>query len=54
MYNITAIEVPSGLSCCHKESFLRELREVSPEMELFVENHSLYFQLAILQEKNVS
>ena len=25
-----------------KNSFLRELREVAPEMELFSENHSLY------------
>ena len=25
-----------------KDSFLRELREVAPEMELFLENHSLY------------
>ena len=48
--------------CAPKDSFLRELREVAPEMELFLENHSLYeknfvtnllyiqsFQLAILQ-----
>ena len=46
-----------------KHSFLRELREVAPEIELFLENHSpcekyfvaklLYlqtFQLAILQK----
>ena len=27
---------------CTKHSFLRELREVAPEMELFPENHSPY------------
>ena len=49
--------------CIHFNSFLRELREVAPEIELFLENHSpcekyfvaklLYlqtFQLAILQK----
>ena len=30
-----------------KDSFLRDLREVAPEMELFLENHAIYKKFVI-------
>ena len=44
-----------------KDSFLRDLREVAPEMKLFLENHGQYIKkihdkinFTILQKKIVS
>ena len=43
MYNVGK-EKPDCLSTMHstKDSFLKALREVAPEMELFLENHGQY------------
>ena len=33
-----------------KHSFLRELREVAPEMELFLENHRQYIKTFVINQ----
>ena len=37
---------------CAKDSFLRALREVAPEMELFLENHWQYMKNFAILQKN--
>ena len=46
------ITVPSS---CHttKDSFLRALREVAPEMELFLENHWQFMKKIVIKLINV-
>ena len=34
---------------CTKDSFLRALREVAPEMELFLENHGQHMKIFVIE-----
>ena len=41
--------IVNSRTAAHKDSFLRVLREVAPEMELFLENHGQYIKILVIK-----